>query len=408
MELHDHTFFYHRDANPQHMHTNDFVMDYAMGKLAMASPHEKIYDEKVQSRYWHEALRSEAADSTGDVGLSFYCPNPPQFILWCMPFSLLTMSQAYVIRIVLTVLLGLGGVIYLSSARGNWPPMVAATATWLTLCSLAGCQSLHMSVSGGWLMLAFICVYFGALLQGRDILAGVALCLAAYKVQYAPFLLVPALAMKKWKIVLSAGLCELALLIVSGFVLGFDNILDFPRGLLSGEQSNGVTSVNPQVMIDLRGLLSPYVSQHFLIPLCIAAIIPALICTGYACRKAYLSGNKQSFAFSLALLLLAAVCFGPHNHMPDCLFFISIVALTVPALNSPEFKHVSLQRRAWNFAWLFYPALMWLIFLSVPERPACMTLLVVNLLMLVLSAMCYRQAAANKASKGAASDAPSA
>lgn len=394
-ELNNHTFFYHRHSDSSGgMHTNDFVMDYAMGKLASAQPREKIYDENVQFRYWRNTLLSQVGISPSDkLGQTFYCPNPPQFVLWCLPFSKLPIDQAYVVRIVLTVLIGITAVVYLARACGNWSAAAAITASWLALGSIAGCQSIHMSVSGGWLMLAFICVYLAALLQGKDVLSGVALCLAAYKVQYAPFLLMPALAMKKWRIIATAAVSEIALLLSSGIILGFDNLLDYPRALFSGEQSKSVTSVNPQFMIDLRGVLTPYMAQKVLIPLCLMVMIPALIWVFHLCRRAYCSRNAEALRFSLAVMLLTAVSAGAHNHMPDCIFFLALAALTVPPLRLPGwYQSGSRNRRLWCFLWTFYPILTWLIFLCSTERNACITLWIVNLLLLALAVSCYKEA----------------
>lgn len=303
------------------LHFADFVHFYRMGQIVLSEDRKRIYEPAVQTKYL-EALH--VLQPSNEI---FYAQNPPFFFLMLAPFATLPIEAAFKLWIALSTVCGSAAIAMFLKTAKNSEPRLTAVIIAAAIASSPGWLALAVGQTS-WFMLAIISMYFRALLLKKDLNAGLFLALSLCKFQYTPFLAIPMIAACRWKVLLSAGAALILLLIIPAFVLGWQNILNYPQSLFLTEATNSYSGVFPEQMICIRGLLSNIMDRKTALLVSVPVMLAGLLALYSGWRQA-LSDGSGTYRM-VAVTILAALVFSLHTHIYDALF----IALAAAALKA--------------------------------------------------------------------------
>jgi hypothetical protein len=204
----------------------------------------------------------------------------------------------------------------------------------------------------------------------------------------------PALRLRRWRLIACAAAAELVLWSGAASVIGWENIWKYPSLLLSADANRNFEGIYPLEMICLRALLSAYLPHEIVMPLSVVAFFLALAAIYYAwlqlpmLNKAQVEDERVLPRWLLSLTIIAMILFSPHTHLYDQLLLFVPVALTFPpAKQTPAWP-------VWAFLCVAMPVESWFLYFSegaqkfavhhVLSMDYAMNMLVVN------AFVCYR------------------
>lgn len=194
----------------------DFLSFYAASTLALQGRAIDAWNPEL-----HHAAQLALMPWTGWLIFLY----PPPFLLLCMPLALTSYKAAFGLWVLLT---GAAFVWALSRYRaGPWPAiaMLAMLAPASVLVAIMG--------QNGFLTGTLFAIV-GLTLDRRPTVAGAFVAMLAYK-PHLGLVVLPALVTgRRWRVIGVACLCGLALILVSGFVLGWDAWQVYPTVLRTG------------------------------------------------------------------------------------------------------------------------------------------------------------------------------
>ncbi|HEY9786493.1 MAG TPA: glycosyltransferase family 87 protein [Candidatus Obscuribacterales bacterium] len=335
----------------------DFVTWYEAGMLARSPERTQIYEPDVQLRYLNELIAPERSE------VPFFIAYPPYFFSLMAPLSLLPLRTAYILWIIAWPLVLMAALHFVLK---KYAPRLDAADRAIFLLAVLFSQpliiSLRLGQTSSWLVTC-ICLFFHGLASKKDRLAGAALALSSIKPQYLLFLGLPAIAQRRWRLLASAVVAEMVLLVVAGLNVGWHNLIKYPSWLAYVETSP-VThlSISPKSMVSLRGLLScllpPEMTGIIMAALLIAQVI-------YLCRVWSAPRLKTDLRWPMALTLASATALSPHLHYHDLLILSVAAALTIPSLSIFQAARLpAWPLRYWCLLLLYYPFVSWLCFMA--------------------------------------------
>jgi len=192
----------------------DFVSFYAAGQLVMQGAGRQLYDARSQWRAQREALRAPEYPN--------FCPfpYPPTLAVAEAPLSLLPFVPAYLAHVGLCLAAILAGLRLLRPALRRLAPF------WGTAASLAALfYPLTVSVTCGQntaFSFLLMCAFFAGLRSQRDLRAGIALGLLAFKPQMALLLGLAMVAAGRWRVVGAAAAVGVGHYVLGAIVVGPD------------------------------------------------------------------------------------------------------------------------------------------------------------------------------------------
>ncbi len=160
----------------------------------------------------------------------------------------------------------------------------------------------------------------------RPLGAGVTSALLILKFQYLPFLGLAGLVLGKVRYLISAVVSGLAIATLSGLILGWQNVLDYPQTVMHAEYATNLYSgVRPEVQQNIRSLLvrlthndSPEINR-ICIGLCLFMAIVLFILWMKGFKK--VEPNNR-FKFLCSLTIVCMLVFSPHAHTQDYLLMV--------------------------------------------------------------------------------------
>lgn len=347
---------------------SDFVLYYEAAQLGLSARNSKIniYDPKIQT----EAVAKLTAPVVPEM--PFFMQYPPLFFALCIPFAFFPLVWSWLLWSIagLTSLLlaiqsiaskslkGFGLVFAIFSCIASYP-------VWLTV--ELGQTSLFLVAS--------MALFFLLLKDRRYFEAGLASFLLMVKVQYFPFLLVAALAVGRLRFAAGALIALIVAVVVSVFVLGWENCLEWPRVILHAETTAQFGGVSPEHQQNVRGILTLLLSQDTGAGRIVALVsfVLAVVSVAYLWTKPYSAlclRTAWAFQLSASITILTMLVFSLHTHIQD------FVLLVIPFIwlwkAADDQKLVSLrQRRILKALVLAYPVLSWIFYLLrfVPAFP---------------------------------------
>jgi hypothetical protein len=296
----------------------DFRAFYAAGQMVADGDGSRLYDHQAQREYQRRAI----PDLEREV---YPFPYMAAAAVLYVPFTWMSLRAAYDAWCVLSAVLLAGS---LELLRRTILPRTQLQ--WLLPFSFVYVPVGAAFVNGqtSILMLAIYTVSFALLLQKRDLAAGAVLGLAVIKFNFVlPFILVAALA-RKFGLIAGFAIGATLLFGVSVAVVGFQFPILYGRFLTAYAIPTGITTVWPQGMPNLRGLLFLVLGREAPLPILAVASVPML----WLATRAW-----QNAANGFAAALLAALLMSYHANLHDLVLLlipVFVMARTV-AWRSP-------------------------------------------------------------------------
>ncbi len=340
---------------------HDFAKYYTAAKMLASSQGDKIYDLEYSNKIWREV--SHEGESERPITMEF----SPTYPLLLFSFGKLNISDAYPIWQALWISCGCIGLFSLlrsiHGASGMWVNFFRTFILFVaTMASLPEARGMVLG-QPCWLILGFTSGFCSAFVAKRDIAAGIMLAISTVKFQYSPFLAVAALAGKRWKLLAFAAVGFLLLSLGSMSLIGVDAFIHAPFAILKWDSMKELeVDINPQSMVNFRGVLSIFFGAESAMKCSIFIMIAGLMLT----LKIWLDAVKigtRAVPWALSFTVAAFLLFSAHVHMYECVVLSICPALTFPTFDPVRLLAVRMwSMRLWICLLVSYPLLIWVVF----------------------------------------------
>lgn len=346
----------------------DFVKYYACGKIALSEDRAAAYDGAIQQKYLREIIQPETGGVFPDQ-YKFPVDYPPLVYPLMAPLAVLPLNAAVVVFSVLSILVASAGISI--NRSGGWKDgaiwMLLITSSPLSWRTLAMGQMT-------WLVLGFLALYLHYFLRGRDIPAGLALSMAALKVQYAAFFLIPVLIMKRWRALVAFLVPALALGAAAVAVMGIEFVQSYP------EVVRRIEGADPYVasMTCIRGLSMTFIPAQMVQPCTTLGIVAGLVLVSFLWKTC--KDNDEPRRWAAAATICTALIASPHTHSYDSLFLMVGAVVTIKSPDPFKLGQISsVAERVWTALLMLLPLASWALF-KIP--PGWLTVQVVTFVLL--------------------------
>lgn len=356
----------------------DFLLFHIAPKIVTSGEGQKIYDFQTQLEYFNKYSTVEKTEKV------MIMQSPPHFVLLLIPFSLLPLFLA----IWLWRSLGIGASIFALTALArslqytSTLPVVATIFAYLS--SYPGMIAFIIGQTT-WLMAAAWAAFFLCFFQRKDIMAGFTLILIAIKLQYLPFFLLALLLSRRWKTIIVFSISMAVICCAAMLLLGWENVLLYPKILFHAETSPLAAGVWADMMINFRGLLSNFVPREFALVLSIFSMLAGLPASYVLMRNQNTSSLMKASAASIFVLLVLPA--SAHTHFYDSALIVIPAALSI-IISQAASTNLS---KVCMYALLIYPLFSWMLIAPFGMNFGRIPVTISNLLLLVLTIWNYRQ-----------------
>jgi hypothetical protein len=334
---------------PQGAAVSDFVLFYESGYLAKSPQRLHVYDPDVQMATMNRLI---APDHINKV---FYCQYVPQVFVLMAPLAVLPINIAYTVWYFFMLGCGIFAINLLMSDEGRFDKMDRWLMTAAVVSSIPSMVALKIGQSS-WFLVLFLSLFYLGLKYGREAKAGINLALFTIKPQYFPLFVVALFSARRWRIIAWAAAAEAVLLGISAVVLGWRNIINYPNIVLHADTTASFSGVNPESMVSLRSVLTPFLPQTAVVATSFALLLLGAVAV-YAIWRAMVA-NRLNVQWAMALTTVACLVLSPHSHVYDLLLLSIPAALTLPSLGAMRLWQQSTPAlRVWSFVLFFYPLL---------------------------------------------------
>jgi hypothetical protein len=333
----------------------DFLRFYSIGQILLSNQREQVYDPNVQLAFFNRLISPAHTDNV------MFVQHPPYLFSFFAPFATMPLNLSYAVWLLVSVALGTAVIVLLLSKTGRlsrWQ----AIAFWIGVSVSLPAWRAHFIGQLSWHLLAIIGLYAWALTSKRDFLAGACLALSTIKVQYLPFLLLPAMAARRSKLLSSFVQAEMLLLCLAGLTVGWSNVFGYPHILLHTESSQDV-GLYPEQMVCLRALLSDLPRPLALSLSGTACLLSVgLLFLAWSRLPKVRDVTTPQFRWMLSITVIASIIFAPHVHHYDCLLLTVPAALTLKTVDPfAAAKLPDRLYRCWSQMLIFFPIFGWLV-----------------------------------------------
>jgi hypothetical protein len=331
----------------------DFVKLYAGAKIIAGGQGHMVYDSAVQAQWMNECA------APAHYNVLKYIQYPPYDFILATPLMVLPLVSSFATWTIATMLIGFAGMYYLRRVTGK--SLTAIEASTLALLYAGSLFSFNSIILGqtAWLMLGIVCVFFGALIQKKEILCGLAIAVSTIKPQFLLLLAPPLLIKKMWKAIAVAAVLEIILLALGVGSVGWDNVVKYPQILAHAESD--LFGRDNERMVSVRGVTSALFggSAGFLISAGSVAIAVALLIWFW-----WKADNREAQLRAVSLSVLVFLIFSPHSFLYDCLILsIPTILLMRETSLSNALALQPLGKKAWCVFLLLVPVLSWVPYL---------------------------------------------
>lgn len=292
---------------------SDFVIFYSAGILArqcLTSP-VKIYDVAVQDKLQRELVAPVEAEQT------FYNQNTPLLFVLFIPFSIMSMANAYVAWTSISAVMA-----FLMLRASILPSFSSAFAKLTAITAFFGTYPVWVSFRLGQtsLFLFPVLVAFWMFLkQGRFVQAGAVASLVMMKPQYFPMIIAVGVALGGLKFLASAVVASFVLLAISTLIVGWQNILEFPHAIVNHELSSNVIGVHAGSMQNIRGMLVLLLGEdtrtvHYISAAFALLAVAAMFLVWKRCS---VKDNPMRFDLLASITVLVMLITSLHAHIQD-------------------------------------------------------------------------------------------
>ena len=367
-----------------HTMVQSYVPSFVAGKITLFDHRQRPYAEDVQLEWTNKVIEPY------HVNRVMIGQFVPYFYDLMAPFAMLTLEQSFIAWCALSFTFALWGLaLVLTKERGfsilaSVAFMLGAFVSFPSLLNLRYGQV-------AWFLLGAASLYYYFWIKGKDFLSGFFLALISLKPNYAVYMAIPALAQRRWKIILAGFLTEVVLLVISGLSLGWQVVLDYPKNLYYVETSTRNFGVFPERMTCMRAVFARFVD----IPTALAlsnylyfAVVIGLffLWLHYAKRK---PDDKQIQNWLMAITVLATLVFSPHTHVYDCILLALPAAITLPTVDLFSLpRQGRLSHYIWCAVFILFPIVISVGYVSLlsVSYASNLSMVAVNFVLILLAA----------------------
>jgi hypothetical protein len=355
----------------------DFSHFYMAGQLVSdPATRSRVYDVATQMQWQRNFTH------VPDLQTVFYYQLPPPSFLMVAPLAALPIEAAYVACMLLSLLL---------VACAFWATrQVAHKNAWqaatIFLCMLAAVPGYICVFHGqfAFILLALLTVFYFGLNKHRDWLAGISLGLLVFKPHYQLFFGVILLMQRRWRACIIAIGTACLCYIVTAWVIGVHNIIDYPHVLWQAETDTRVVAGEVAEGEEcIRGLLSEYLPRTTALLVSGGCALAAMVGCGWLFKQAR---NETERALAFASAIIACLLFSPHTHLYDWLLGTLAAWYAFGAATELNRGSNLPEVRSWYWACVVYPFASWLVFFFGKPRSDWFDLLHLSYLILALLA----------------------
>jgi hypothetical protein len=243
----------------------DFALFYAAGQLA----HDGLATDVYNISLHHAAIEKLLNVNIPFLLAWFY---PPTFLLFIVPFTLLTYNIALLLWLILTLLAALLAAFLLVPKMKHLAFVVLGFPG--VLMNIRWGQNGFLSTA----LLGFG-LYF---LEANPILSGLMFGFLAYKPQIAAFPFILLLLSRKWKVLFWSIVFALLIAVLSGFIFGFSTWMSFfssffgASGNIIRADWNNVKAIQPSLYSFLKLInVNTYLTYIILSAIAVSVLITA-------------------------------------------------------------------------------------------------------------------------------------
>jgi len=332
-----------------------YVDAYVTGKIASSDVRHKPYDINVQRDWTNRVIAPLHVDHV------MIDEELPIIYVLMTPFSMLPLKASFCAWTFCSVIFAVAGLTVILHFQRRWNITLTTIFLLAVLASLPALINLRYG-QFAFFLLGAASSYYYFWRKKRDMPAAIFLALTSLKPNLAIFLALPAVAQRRFKLLLCAAGVELVLLFVTGMMIGWKAVIDYPRTILSIETSSENMGVFPEKMVSLRAVFSTFLSRQDALTVSVAAYFCAasvLFFLWWKWGRDQEQNQDWLFAFSVVTLLV----FSPHLHIYDCTLLALAAAVTLKSPN--PFASLNCNGSGyhlWCRTLCFYPLLSWIIY----------------------------------------------
>ncbi len=340
----------------------DFISYYMAGTLARADSEtrHKAYDPAVQLGIYNSVIAPAKIDRP------IFFNYPPYAFSLMVPFTFLPLRAAYLLWDALSLLAGIAALIWAGRTAGK---LTTYSIIGLVCCfalSFPGCDAL-MDGQLTWWFIALIALAYIGLKRNNDYLAGAATAMLALKPHFFLFMVIPLLVSKRKKVIFICTAAMIILLLLATATLGFENVLNYPKIVLAGENVELCPMTFPERMVCLRGPASIFLNHEWYMRLAFGGFIVGLGAYFLTFKKAFEKGSGLSLEMAYGLAIPILLTLSPHMHVYDCALLAIPAVLLLPSIRPSQLLAVKpLAFRIYSLLLCSYFLLSWLIMVSAP------------------------------------------
>jgi len=292
----------------------DFTAFYAAGRTLHEGSGASLYDLRMEYR-----VQGEFANISSRHGPLPYI-HPPFEALIFLPISLLPYTQAFVAWTLFNLIALLGVALLLRphlnalNTISVWEFLLGFLAFFPTFLNLLQGQD---SI----LLLLLFTLAFVALKQQANFVCGCWLALGTFKFQFAIPLVLLIVIWSRKRVAAGFALVLLLLVLLSAALVGWNELLQYPRFILHIARAPDLGDVPPALMPNLRGLLEGWsIRLRGFVPEVLTGLGSAMLLLWAATKRNTMNGPHINIGFALAILV--SVLVGWHTNVHDLVLLI--------------------------------------------------------------------------------------
>lgn len=333
----------------------DFVHYFILGQMSASPDAHQVYTEAAQTRWFHDLVLATKGLVTTR---SFWALFTPLVFPFCLPMAYLSLNQAYIAFVVLSALAIL--TCYPLAINALVKRSLACNAA-IIFCIIANIQGTETISKGqpAFFLLALESLFFWAWVKKFDWVAGLAIGILCFKPHYGLFFLTPLIVARRWRALLSCLATAGLLLLLGGLLIGFENVINFPK-IISHEDTGSCFG-----MVSLRYVLfrlfSDLQALHLSLGIMLVGLLLNLLMWWQGVRKSL----DQSWLFSCTTLLCLLA--SPHTYHYDLI----MLGLLVVTISPARTLHQPLAKLAYSIyrpLVIALPGLSWITLLLFTEK----------------------------------------
>ncbi|MFA6208611.1 MAG: glycosyltransferase family 87 protein [Candidatus Obscuribacterales bacterium] len=333
----------------------DFVHYYIFGQMAASPDAHQVYNEAAQSRWFHNlVLETKGLVTTR----SFWALFTPMVFPFCLPMAYMSLNQAYIAFVILSAVALVTCFPLALNAQGKRSFICNAAIIFCIIANIQGTETISKG-QPAFFLLALESLFFWGWIKKNDWVTGMSVGILFFKPHYGLFFLTPIVVARRWRAFLTCVATTTLLVGLGGLLIGFDNVINFPR-IITHQDTGSCLG-----MVSLRYVTTRFLSDlqalHASLGIMVVGLLLNLVMWWNGVRQ---SLNQTWLICCTVLLCLLA---SPHTYHYDLL----MLGLLAVSISPPQKLHLT----ACKISYAIYrpllfamPALSWITLLVFTEK----------------------------------------